>query len=120
MKNNEKYGEINFGKERIYKSELDHIQYAGESPERESVEDLYGAGADTATFDKRNDATLQEIAFTIRYFKELEKDAQSPDAETRYRARIKMELFNNGCHPEKINGCWKMMPGSRIRGGDKR
>ena len=79
----------------------------------ETIEEVYGAGVDSAALDKRNDAVLQEIAFTIRYFKELEKDAQSPDVEIRRRAKIKMELFNSGCYPKKINGVWRMVPGSR-------
>lgn len=79
----------------------------------ETIEEVYGAGADSAALDKRNDSVIQEIGFTISYFKDLEKDAQSPDPETRYRAKIKMELFNNGCHPEKIDGVWRMVPGSR-------
>lgn len=118
MKNSSKFGEINYLKnERGYKPELDRIEFAGEKVDSETIEQTYGQGVDSAAYDKRNDAVLQEIAFTIRYFKELEQDAQSPDPETRQRAKIKLEIFNQKCHAEKVNGVWKMIPGSRINGG---
>lgn len=118
MKNCTKYGEINYLKnERGYRSELDRIQYAGESPERESVQDLYGEKAEAATAigEDRNDELYARIAALNEWNKNIERDLLSPDEKIRQRARIRAAAMTDAVDVVNEGGVWKVRP---RKGGD--
>lgn len=115
--NSDKFGEINYLQdERGYKSELDHIQYAGESPERESVQDLYGENAEAATAigEGRNDELYARIAALNEWNRNIERDLLSKDDTVRQRARIRAAAMTDCVDIRKEDGVWKV----RARGGD--
>lgn len=111
MKNCTKYGEINYGKdERAYKSDLDRIQYAGESPERESVQDLYGEKAEAATAvgEDRNSELYARIAALNEWNKNIERDLLSKDNTVRQRARIRAAAMTDAVDVVNEGGVWKV------------
>lgn len=111
MRNFEKYTDLNYGENRrIYKSELDHIQYAGESPDRESVQDLYGEKAEAATAigEDRNDELYARIAALNEWNKNIERDLLSKDDKVRQRARIRAAAMTDAVDVVNEGGVWKV------------
>ena len=111
MKNNEKYGEINYGKpERAFKSALDRVEYAGEKANHDTVQDLYGEHAETATAEGRNKELYERIAALNEFNRNLQRDMLSDNERVRKKAEILAQAMDDSVNIRKENGVWKVYP----------
>lgn len=111
--NCDKFTDLNYGENRrIYKSELDHIQYAGEKAESESIQDLYGEKAEAATAigEGRNDELFARIAALNEWNRNIERDLLSKDDKVRQRARIRAAAMTDAVDVINVGGVWKVTP----------
>ena len=111
--NCEKYTDLNYGENRRIK-----IRYAAEdSPERESVEDLYGEHVEAATAlgEDRNDELYARIAALNEWNRNIERDLLSKDDKVRQRARIRAAAMTDAVEVINEGGVWKVRP---RKGGD--